>query len=205
MALDPVTGNPLWSSGTIGSIHWQSPIVVNGRVYVTDESARLWAFETGSPTATPTLTARPTATSTPPPTATFTPTPTPTPAPTLAFFTLVPCRVVDTRNAPGTFGGPGLEAGGDRAFPVTGQCGLPATARAISANVTITSPTAPGDLRIYPFGTSIPLTSVINYSAGQTRANNTIAALGSNGAFVVHCDQGSGTVHFILDVNGYFQ
>lgn len=43
-ALDPKTGNPLWSSNTLGGRHWESPIVVNGRVYVTDESATLWCF-----------------------------------------------------------------------------------------------------------------------------------------------------------------
>lgn len=36
VALDPTTGTPLWSSGPLTGIHWQSPIVVNGVVYVTD-------------------------------------------------------------------------------------------------------------------------------------------------------------------------
>ncbi len=43
-ALDPLTGNVLWSNASVGGIHWQSPIVVNGKVFVTDESSRLWAF-----------------------------------------------------------------------------------------------------------------------------------------------------------------
>ncbi|MGE5167577.1 MAG: PQQ-binding-like beta-propeller repeat protein [Deltaproteobacteria bacterium] len=25
-------------------MHWESPVVVNGRVYVTDESGQLWAY-----------------------------------------------------------------------------------------------------------------------------------------------------------------
>jgi len=46
LALDPTTGGQLWSDGgTIGGIHWESPIVVNGRLYITDENAQLWAFE----------------------------------------------------------------------------------------------------------------------------------------------------------------
>jgi outer membrane protein assembly factor BamB len=42
-ALSPTTGSLLWQ-GTIGGIHWESPIVVNGVLYVTDESSHLTAF-----------------------------------------------------------------------------------------------------------------------------------------------------------------
>ena len=44
LALDPTTGNILWSSSAIGSIHWESPVVVNGVLYITDESGHLTAF-----------------------------------------------------------------------------------------------------------------------------------------------------------------
>jgi hypothetical protein len=50
LALDPHTGRTLWSSaqpsvgGTTGGIHWQSAIVVNGRVYAADEDAALTVF-----------------------------------------------------------------------------------------------------------------------------------------------------------------
>jgi hypothetical protein len=43
-ALDPTSGVPLWSDGSIGNIHWESPIVVNGTLFVTDENAMLWAY-----------------------------------------------------------------------------------------------------------------------------------------------------------------
>jgi outer membrane protein assembly factor BamB len=49
-ALNPTTGVQLWSSnqssagGSIGSLHWQSPIVVNGRVYVPDSNGGLTAY-----------------------------------------------------------------------------------------------------------------------------------------------------------------
>ena len=37
-ALDPLTGNLLWSDGAhVSGRHWQSPIVVNATLYVTDE------------------------------------------------------------------------------------------------------------------------------------------------------------------------
>ena len=35
-ALDPATGNQLWQDTTIGSIHWDSPVVDNGVLYITD-------------------------------------------------------------------------------------------------------------------------------------------------------------------------
>jgi hypothetical protein len=44
-ALDPRSGNRLWHDTTyLGGIHWESPIVVNGVVYITDENAHLTAY-----------------------------------------------------------------------------------------------------------------------------------------------------------------
>lgn len=72
-------------------------------------------------------------------------------------------------------------------------------------NLTITAPSAAGDLRLYPAGTLRPLVSTINYRIGKTRANNAVSALGAAGDVAVRCDQASGTVQVILDVNAYFQ
>jgi uncharacterized repeat protein (TIGR01451 family) len=126
-------------------------------------------------------------------------------SPTMDFYSLEPCRLLDTRNALGTFGGPALAAGADRVFPLFGRCGIPSTARALSVNLTVTQPTAQGNLRLYPAGTPLPLVSSINYVAGQTRANNAIAPLNGLGELAVRCTQAAGTAHFILDVNGYFE
>jgi hypothetical protein len=121
------------------------------------------------------------------------------------FFTLTPCRVLDTRNPVGPLGGPALAANADRVFTVTGQCGIPVDAKTISVNVTATQPTAAGDLRLYAAGGFLPVSTTITYKAGQTQANNAVAAIGTSGGVAVHCDQPSGTVQFILDVNGYFK
>src|ERR1700674_337654 len=51
LALDPATGGPLWSSSQIGGVHWESPVVANGVLYVTDEGGRLTAF--APPATTP--------------------------------------------------------------------------------------------------------------------------------------------------------
>jgi hypothetical protein len=121
------------------------------------------------------------------------------------LFTMIPCRVVDTRNPAGPRGGPGLPAGTDRTFTIAGNCGIPASARAVAVNVTVTGATAAGHLRLHPGGTAVPATSSINYSAGQARANNAIMPLSVLGELAVFSGQASGTAHVILDVYGYFQ
>lgn len=124
----------------------------------------------------------------------------------VGFYTVTPCRVLDTRNVAGPYGGPALAAGVDRTFVFANQCGIPSGARGVSLNVAVTQPTAgPGFLTFYPVGAPLPAVATINYSAGQTRANNAVASLGANTDLVIHCGQGSGTVHVIVDVTGYFQ
>jgi uncharacterized repeat protein (TIGR01451 family) len=123
------------------------------------------------------------------------------------FYTLQPCRVIDTRNpaSPTGLGAPALAANSDRIFQVSGTCGIPLTATAIAVNVTVTQSTATGNVRIHPSGTPIPTASTINYAAGLTRANNAIVGL-NGGQIAVFAAQAPGsTVHFILDVTGYFE
>jgi hypothetical protein len=161
---------------------------------------------TPSPTPTPTPTGTPTTVPTPTPTPTPTGTPTPTPTPGPGFFhTLVPCRVLDTRNPIGPLGGPALLAGSVRTFVIAGQCGVPSSAQSVAVNVTITEPTSGGFVTVYRAGVPVPPTSTINYGPGQTRANNAVVSLGPSGDISVACGQPSGTVQFILDVSGFIQ
>jgi uncharacterized repeat protein (TIGR01451 family) len=122
------------------------------------------------------------------------------------FFTIAPCRLLDTRDAPGAYGGPALVAGQDRTFAAVGpQCGLPATAKAVSVNLTVTAATVAGNLRLYPAGLPLPNSSTVNYVVGLTRANNAIVPLNGSGEFAIRCTQASGTAHAVVDVNGYFE
>jgi hypothetical protein len=121
------------------------------------------------------------------------------------FFTVIPCRVLDTRTADGPLGGPALAANAARTFVLAGQCAIPASARAVSVNVTVTGASTNGNLRLYASGVPMPLVSTINYTAGITRANNAVVPLSALGELAVFCSQATGGVHFILDVNGYFQ
>ncbi|MEP7009428.1 MAG: glycoside hydrolase family 44 protein [Acidobacteriota bacterium] len=126
-------------------------------------------------------------------------------APAPGFFTVSPCRVIDTRNPTGAYGGPALGPG-DRAFVIAGRCGVPAGAKAVALNLSVTLPSGAGGLRLLPTGIPVPGTTAINFSAGQTRTNNAILGLDANGSLTVHTDLSAGaTVQMILDVNGYLQ
>ncbi|MDL1949072.1 hypothetical protein FBQ97_04565 [Acidobacteria bacterium ACD] len=124
--------------------------------------------------------------------------------PSSRFHTLAaPCRAVDTRTA----NPPALAASSTRTFVVTGgTCGVPATAKAVSVNATAVSPAAAGFLTLYPGNGSVPGTSTLNFQAGQTRANNAVVLLASDGSGTVGVLNGSpGATHVLVDVNGYFE
>jgi endosialidase-like protein len=119
------------------------------------------------------------------------------------FVGLTPCRLVDTRGNGfgGAFGPPSLAAGVPRDFPLQGQCGIPATAAAVSLNVTATSTLGPGFFLLHPQGGVLPLVSTLNYVAGETVANAALVPLGPGGLTVI---AGVSGADLILDVNGYF-
>jgi hypothetical protein len=123
------------------------------------------------------------------------------------LFTVMPCRLVDTRSAAGPRGGPALVAGAIRSFPVTGGvCGIPSTAITVAVNATAVGSATQGYLTLYPGDAAgPPLTSTINFIAGKTRANNAIVRLATNGGTIAVKNGSAGSVHFVLDVNGYFQ
>jgi hypothetical protein len=123
----------------------------------------------------------------------------------VAYFTVSPCRLVDTRGPNGPLGGPSLAAGQNRTFTLAGACNIPSNASAVSVNITIVSPSTQGFLTLYPGGSGLPAVSNLNFSAGQVRANNAIVTLGALGDATVFLGQASGNAHVIIDVNGYLQ
>ena len=121
-----------------------------------------------------------------------------------SFYTLVPCRVIDTRNADSALGGPALQAGGARSFALGGNCGVPADARAVSLNVTVADATEAGRLTVYPGSGPAPETNTTSFVPGKNRANNlTIGLIGGILSFLD--SQPAGTVNVIVDVNGYYR
>jgi hypothetical protein len=132
--------------------------------------------------------------------------------PALDFYTLAPCRIVDTRNTNGPLGGPVMSAGQVRSFPVLSQasgCGIPVTARALSVNVTVVPVSGAGFARLFPGDAAPPPTSTVNFPASVVRANNGVFGLSRSGdgslAVLVNAGGGTGQAHVLIDVNGYFQ
>ncbi len=125
------------------------------------------------------------------------------------FYTVTPCRIVDTRNVPdGPLAGPILGASpAERTFTLVPGCGIPADAKVVSANVTVTGGGAAGDLRLFPSDTPLPVSTTISFGAGKTRANNAmllLSATGQAGRVTVRNDSAA-PIHLIVDVNGYFK
>ncbi len=120
------------------------------------------------------------------------------------FYPVTPCRIVDTRNAAGSYGAPPLAAGASRLFVIGGQCGVPSDAAAVALNVTVTAPTESGSLTLHPGSGPAPETASIHFAAGRTRANNVTMGL-AEGALSVLDRQATGTVELIVDVSGYYR
>jgi len=126
----------------------------------------------------------------------------------LAYFTMTPCRVIDTRWATGQYGGPSFSGGTQRNFRMRGQCGIPTTAQALSINITITNATSGGSwLAVWPFENppGPPGTSTINFSWTEPAlANGAIVAMGvDNGGSDLSIYNADGNVNVIVDVTGY--
>lgn len=124
------------------------------------------------------------------------------------FYTVAPCRIVDTRGALGPVGGPAIPAAGapDRAFTLTGTCGIPAGATAVSANLTVVGAASVGFLTLYRGDGAASATSTINFNPGSTRANAAVLQLSLDGSGTVKVQNASaGPLNLVLDVNGFFQ
>jgi uncharacterized repeat protein (TIGR03803 family) len=119
-----------------------------------------------------------------------------------SLYTATPCRQLDTRT-----GGVPIAAYSTLTVPLIGApCSIPSTARSVSVNVTVTQQTWSGDLTVYPADQARPGTTTLSFSAGRTRANNAFLFLSSDGlGDVTIFNNSSGSVHLIIDVNGYFQ
>ena len=128
------------------------------------------------------------------------------PATSSRFFTLEPCRVLDTRNPKGALGGPKLAGGAPRTFPVSGVCGIPASAKSIAVNLAVSAPESDGFVRLFAGNGAPPDTSAINFAAGKARAGNAVVLLATDGSGRIAIQNlGAGAVHVILDVTGYFE
>jgi len=117
----------------------------------------------------------------------------------LQFYALKPCRVLDTRNAPGAFGGPALN--GFRDFDLDmWSCVASTTVQAYSLNATVVPSGFLGYLTLWPTGLPQPFVSTLNAWDASVVSNAAIvpATNGSISAFATD------TTDLILDLNGVF-
>lgn len=122
-----------------------------------------------------------------------------------ALYTVTPCRVFDTRTPAAA---PALQPAGsaDRSFPVASACGIPADAKAVSANVTVANVQAAGTLSIYRGDGARTGTTTTAFRAGTARANNAFLQLALDGSGTIRVQNlAPGTVDLVIDVNGYFR
>jgi hypothetical protein len=109
-----------------------------------------------------------------------------------------PVRVVDTRNG---IGAPGrLAAGRQVVLEVADGKMVPADATAVVVSVAAVKPSAAGFVTVYPCDDNVPDTSTLNYVAGQTVANTTIAAVSGAGQLCVWTFAES---DILVDVTGW--
>jgi hypothetical protein len=89
---------------------------------------------------------------------------------------------------------------------VTGVAGVPATATAVFANLTVDN-TGPGSLNSwltpFPTGTTVPATS-LNYDAASVTAIGTTVDLNAQGQLSIKFDYAAAPVSVRVDVLGYF-
>jgi hypothetical protein len=119
-----------------------------------------------------------------------------------------PARILDTRAGFATIdglfaGGGAFAAAASRDLLVAGRGGVPASsATAALLNLTATNTTASGFVTAWPSGTTFPLASNLNFTAGQTVPNLALAKLGNGGN--VSLFNSAGSTDLIADVAWYF-
>ncbi len=118
------------------------------------------------------------------------------------YHPLSPARILDTREGNGARQVK-VGQGQTIALQVTGRGNVPASGvSAVVMNVTVTEPTAPSVLTVWPAGESVPKASNLNYVAGQTVPNLVVVKVGTGGK--VNLRNVSGSTHVVADVVGWY-
>jgi Cysteine-rich secretory protein family len=123
------------------------------------------------------------------------------PSATQQFTALSPMRMLDTRSARtdlnGGSGASPIPARQTVRVVLAGTRGVPAGAKAVSINITVTGARGGGFLTAFPCG-SVPDVSNVNFAASDT-ANAAQVTLDSTGAICLWSDMAT---HMLFDING---
>jgi hypothetical protein len=122
--------------------------------------------------------------------------------PPLDFYTLRPCRILDT------FQDEALVSGEPaRRIEVTGACGIPAEARALAVNIKAVRPASPGHIVLFPTDRPQPRQPTLAFEEGRTAASFQILPLSDEppGALSMAATvEDGGDVRLQLEISGYF-
>jgi hypothetical protein len=118
------------------------------------------------------------------------------------YHPLPPARILDTRTGTGGVPIAPLGPNATLTIPVVGRGGVPATdVGAVVLNVTVTDTSVPSYLTVYPAEDPRPITSNLNWMAGQTTPNLVQVAVRDSGQLTIY--NAYGTTDVIFDVAGY--
>ena len=130
------------------------------------------------------------------------------------FYSITPCRIVDTRGPTGATGGPAMVGDAQRNFPIDvtpAACGIPFDAAAAVLNFVVVAPGGGGHLRVWPFGLTYPGVATLNFDPGEPAiANGAITPLTIDPAATapqisVVLKTGGANGHLVIDTTGYFK
>jgi len=114
----------------------------------------------------------------------------------------IPCTLFDTRASDG----PALRSGARKVLQVTGSCGVPTAARAVSVSVTVSQASNQGNLQFYPGNVRKKPSGMLRFTKNTTRTESFNLPLATNGAgtlALLPTVKGNGTVHVEIVVTGY--
>jgi hypothetical protein len=125
------------------------------------------------------------------------------PAGTVTTFN--PARLIDTRPGSQTIdhrqeGGGLVAAGSITTVQVSGRGAVPTGVSSVVLNVTVTGPTGPGYLTVFPCDSQQPNSSSLNYATGTTIANLVVTKVSAAGSVCIFTPA---RTHLLLDVGGY--
>ncbi len=112
-----------------------------------------------------------------------------------SFRSFAPVRALDTRET-----GPALSSGSIRTVPIAGHFGVPATATAVSLNVTAVNASATSWLKVFACGRPQPDTSNNNTSPDRIVATQALVPIGAGGSV---CIAVNGPMDVVVDVQGW--
>ncbi len=116
--------------------------------------------------------------------------------------TLPSCKLLDTRRRTDR---PALSSDLLRVIPVHGRCGVPVTAKQILVKVTVFQPSGKGNLRFYPGAVTPTPAGIFRFERNQSRTESFTLPLASSAGTlaILPFVAGKGTVHTLVEVNGY--